>query len=82
MRVPKWQGQRTCLVQLWGTGLSAHIHHVDAGRDETGQHQLGAGLGAVPIAAAARVPSRVVQFVLQVGHGQPVDDLGRERGRG
>lgn len=82
MRVYKWQGQRTCLVQLRGAGLGAHVHHIDAGRDEAGQHQLGAGLGTVPIAAAACVPSRVVQLVLQVGHGQSVDDLRWERGRG
>lgn len=34
------QRQRTCLVQLRGTRLRAHIHHVDAGGDETRQYQL------------------------------------------
>ena len=52
-----WLGQRTCLVQLWSTGLGGHVHHIDSGGDEAGQHQLGARLGAVPEAAAAGVPS-------------------------
>lgn len=69
-------------MQLWSTGLSGHIHHIDSGGDEAGQQQLGARLGAVPKAAAAGVPSRVMQFVLQVGHGQPVDDLAEESGYG
>lgn len=29
-------------MQLWGTGFGAHVHHINSGGDEAGQHQLGA----------------------------------------
>lgn len=59
----------------WSSGLRPNVDDVDPGGDEGRQDQAVPGLGQVSEAAAAGVPARVVQLIIQVGHGQTVDHL-------
>lgn len=59
-------------------GLRPDVDHVDSGRDERGQNQAVSFLGGVTEAAAAGVPSGVMQLIAKVRNRQPVDDLAEE----
>ena len=54
------------LVQLGVEGVSFHVHDVDPVRSEAGDNQAGPRPRGVIIAAAARIPARVVDFISDI----------------
>ena len=62
-------------MHSWSTGGCSHIHNIDPRGDESRQDEAIAPLRGVTETAAAGVPASVVELILPVGHGQPVDDL-------
>lgn len=70
---------RLYLVDLWRSRIGSDVEHVDSGGDQRRQNQTVPFLGGITEAAAAGVPTGVMQLVTKVWHRQPVDDL---RGQG
>lgn len=66
------------LTQPGSPALGTHIHHVDAGGNERGKNQLGPLHAGIVKAGAASAPTRGMQLVFEVGHGQAVDHLGSQ----
>ena len=54
------------LVQLGVEGVSLHVHDVDPVRSEAGDNQAGPRPRGVIIAAAARIPARVVNLISDI----------------
>ena len=54
------------LVQLGVEGVSFHVHDVDPVRSEAGDNQAGPRPRGVIIAAAARIPARVVNLISDI----------------
>ena len=54
------------LVQLGVEGVSLHVHDVDPVRSQAGDNQAGPRPRGVIIAAAARIPARVVDFISDI----------------
>lgn len=63
------------LVDLWSSRIGSDVEHVDSGGDQRRQNQTVPFLGGIIEAAAAGVPTGVMQLVTKVWHRQPVDDL-------
>lgn len=60
-------------------GVGPGVHHVNPRSVEAGKDQPVAFLGGVSEAAAAGIPPRMVQLIINVGHRQAVDDLWGDR---
>lgn len=63
------------LVDPRRSGLGSDVDHVDPGGNERRQNEPVPGSGRVAEAAAAGVPTGVMQLIVQVRHRQPVDHL-------
>lgn len=66
---------RLYLVDLRSSRIGSDVEHVDSGGDQRRQNQTVPFLGGIAKAAAAGVPTGVMQLVTKVWHWQPVDDL-------
>lgn len=63
------------LVKPWGPRIRPYINDIDTGGDQGRQNETIAPFGGIIITTATGIPTRMMQFILQIGHGQPVNHL-------